>query len=176
MPDPFIGEIRMFAGNFAPQGWALCNGQLLPIAQNTALFSVLGTTYGGNGVQDFALPDLRGRCPINQGQGQGLSNFLLGEQVGNETTTLTAQQMPSHNHTISACSNNGDQSSPQGNVLAVTSGKGHDTFNTYTAPAKANTTTAPTGSAGGSLPVGIRSPSLAVSFIIALVGSYPSRG
>jgi microcystin-dependent protein len=176
MADPFIGEIRMFAGNFAPQGWALCDGQLLPIAQNAALFSVLGTSYGGNGVQTFALPDLRGRCPINQGQGQGLSNFVLGEQVGNETTTLTAQQMPSHNHTISACSNNGDQKSPQANVLAVTPEDGHKVYNGFTAPAKANTTMAPTGLAGSNLPVGLRSPSLAVSFIIALNGIYPSRG
>ncbi len=172
MADPFVGEIRMFAGSYAPQGWAFCNGQLLPIAQNQALFTILGTTYGGNGIQTFALPDLRGRGPIGQGQGTGLTNFVPGEQVGSETATLTVQQMPSHNHAINACSNIGDQRSPQGNVSAAST---RDT-DSYTAPAKANTTMAPTGSAGNNQPVGLRQPSLALSFIIALQGIYPSRG
>src|SRR5438270_2669849 len=98
MSEPFLGEIRMFGGNFAPRGWSLCNGQLLPIAQNTALFSLLGTTYGGNGQTTFALPDLRGRVPLHWGQGPGLSNYDLGEQTGTESVTLLSTQMPAHSH------------------------------------------------------------------------------
>jgi microcystin-dependent protein len=175
MAEPFLGEIRMFAGNFAPQGWAFCNGQILAIQQNTALFSLLGTTYGGDGMQTFALPDLRGRCPINQGQGPGLTNFALGEQAGNETTTLTAQQMPSHTHMLNASTNSGDQPSPQNNILAVTSDTARNSYNSYTAPTSPNATTAPTTAAGGNAPVALRSPSLAVNFIIALQGIFPSR-
>src|SRR4051794_10683767 len=100
MSEPFIGEVIMFAGNFAPRGWALCQGQLLSIAQNTALFSILGTTYGGNGQTTFALPDLRGRVPLGQGQGPGLSSYVLGEVAGNENVTLISTQMPQHNHLL----------------------------------------------------------------------------
>src|SRR3712207_1329671 len=99
MTTPMIAEIRMFAGNFAPRGWAFCQGQILSIAQNTALFSLLGTTYGGNGQTTFALPDLRGRVPMQPGQGPGLSSHNLGEQGGSETVTLISSQMPAHNHT-----------------------------------------------------------------------------
>src|SRR5690242_6832737 len=99
MANPFLGEIRIFAGNFAPRGWALCNGQILSIAQNTALFSILGTTYGGNGQTTFALPNLQGRVPIHPGQGPGLSSYNLGEQAGAENTTLLITNMPAHNHT-----------------------------------------------------------------------------
>src|SRR5437867_1864890 len=97
--EPFYGEIRMFAGNFAPRNWAFCQGQILPIAQNTALFSLLGTTYGGNGSTTFALPDLRGRVPIHQGQGTGLSSYTMGQNGGTESETLTVNQMPAHKHT-----------------------------------------------------------------------------
>src|SRR5437879_11862971 len=100
MSTPLLGSIIMFAGNFAPRGWALCNGQILPIAQNTALFSILGTTYGGNGQTTFALPDLRGRVPVGSGQGPGLSNYDLGQQGGSESETLTVNQMPEHTHAI----------------------------------------------------------------------------
>src|SRR5262245_26202423 len=98
MSDPFIAEIKMFGGNFAPLGWATCDGQLLPISQYTALFSLLGTTYGGDGVTNFALPDLRGRVPMHPGQGPGLSPRTLGEKAGTETVTLTTAQLPAHNH------------------------------------------------------------------------------
>src|SRR6478672_10112699 len=99
MSEPFLAEIIMFAGNFAPRGWAFCQGQILSIAQNTALFSLLGTTYGGNGQTTFALPDLRGRVPVGTGQGPGLSNYDLGQVSGSESVTLTVSQMPAHNHT-----------------------------------------------------------------------------
>ena len=102
MASPFIGQITLFAGNFAPRGWAFCNGQLLSIAQNTALFSILGTTYGGNGQTTFALPDLRGRVPVHAGQGPGLSNYDLGQQGGAESVTLTTAQMPAHTHPANA--------------------------------------------------------------------------
>src|SRR5262245_44407760 len=110
--DPFIGQLMLVPYNFAPRGWALCNGQILPIAQNTALFSLLGTTYGGNGQTTFALPDLRGRVPISSGQGPGLSNYDLGEVGGVETVTLTTTQMPAHGHPVSANSGDPNDSSP----------------------------------------------------------------
>src|SRR3954468_23228168 len=100
MSEPFLGEIRMFGGNFAPRGWAFCNGQILSIAQNTALFSLLGTTYGGNGQTTFGLPDLRGRVAVSAGQGPGLSNYSLGELAGSESVTLTSANMPAHNHSV----------------------------------------------------------------------------
>src|SRR5271166_5833783 len=102
MADPFLGEIRIFGGTFAPLGWAFCQGQLLPIAQNTALFSLLGTTYGGDGVSNFALPDLRGRVPMGMGQGPGLSPYVQGQMGGAESVTLTTQQMPPHSHSVGA--------------------------------------------------------------------------
>src|SRR5262245_2996958 len=118
MSQPYIGEIRMVGFNFAPLGWALCNGQLLAISQNTALFSLLGTTYGGNGQTTFALPDLRGRIPIHQGQGPGLSNRVLGEVGGQESVALTSQQMPAHTHALLASPSPGTTISPVGSTWA----------------------------------------------------------
>ena len=112
--EPFIGEIMLFAGNFAPRNWALCNGQILSIAQNTALFSILGTTYGGNGQTTFALPDLRGRVPIHAGQGPGLTNRTLGENGGEEAHVLTSAEMPMHTHGAVVTSSNGTSASPAG--------------------------------------------------------------
>ena len=112
MSEPFLGEIKMFGGNFAPRGYALCNGQLLAIQQNTALFALLGTTYGGNGQTTFALPDLRGRVPMSSGQGPGLTSRTLGEMSGSENVTLLSNQMPAHNHSVITNSGNGDVSSP----------------------------------------------------------------
>src|SRR5438105_10342167 len=109
MSEPFLGQIMLFGGNFAPRGWAFCNGQIMSIAQNTALFSLLGTTYGGDGITTFALPDLRGRAPVGQGQGPGLSNITLGEASGTESITLTIANMPGHNHTL-GCDNGGSSS------------------------------------------------------------------
>ncbi len=176
MSEPFIGEIRMFAGNFAPRGWAFCNGQLLPIAQNSALFSILGTTYGGDGRTTFALPDLRGRAPMQWGDGPGLTPRPLGEKGGAENVTLIASQMPSHNHVLSASSQQGDQFSPEGNVPAVllsaTTGQPENLYH-----ATPNTTMASQalGVTGGSQPHNNMQPFLCVSFIIALVGIFPSH-
>jgi microcystin-dependent protein len=119
MSEPFLGEIRMFGFNFAPTGWAMCNGQVLSISQNTALFSLLGTTYGGDGVTTFGLPNLQSRVPLHAGQGPGLSNYGLGEFLGAETVTLAQSQMPAHNHPVAASGNPGDQRSPIGNVPAA---------------------------------------------------------
>src|SRR5689334_14661638 len=118
MADPFVAEIRIFPFNFAPTGWAFCNGQLLPISQNTALFSLLGTTYGGDGKSTFALPDLQGSAPMHPGQGPGLSLHDLGETGGSETVTLLESEIPAHNHTFSASSQPGEDATPSGEALA----------------------------------------------------------
>lgn len=180
MSNPFIAEIRIFAGNFAPRGWAFCQGQIMSIAQNTALFSLLGTTYGGNGQTTFGLPDLRGRVPIQQGQGPGLSPRTLGEVGGTETVTLISTQMPAHNHTIGASTSPGNIANPSNNTLAVgqvTVNGGTELVNMYvgsTAPNVAlNAQTA--GVAGGSQPHNNMQPFLAINYIIALQGIFPSR-
>ena len=170
--DSIIGEIRMFAGNFAPTGWAFCQGQLLPIAQNQALFSLLGTTYGGDGRTTFALPDLRGRVPVGFGQGLGLSNRVIGEQFGSELVTLNINQMPSHNHTVNAVTTEGNQNLPTNSLPANTK-----TLDKEYSDANANTTMKATmvNPTGGSQPFGVSQPSLGVNFIIALQGIYPTR-
>src|SRR4051812_41698974 len=117
MAQPYVGEIRMFAGNFAPAGWALCQGQLMPISENDVLFTLIGTTYGGDGQETFALPDLQGRIPVHQGQGPGISqNYVIGEKDGVESVTLSLQQIPLHNHLFTASTAGGSSSSPVGNV------------------------------------------------------------
>ena len=170
--ETFLGEIRMFAGNFAPTGWAFCQGQLLPIAQNQALFALLGTTYGGNGTTTFALPDLRGRVPVGFGQGLGLSNKDLGQQFGSETVTLTTAQMPAHSHTVNAVTTEGNQNLPTNSLPANTK-----TLDKEYSDANANTTMKATmvNPTGGNQPFGVTQPSLGVNFIIALQGIYPSR-
>ena len=170
--ETFLGEIRMFAGNFAPTGWAFCQGQLLPIAQNQALFSLLGTTYGGNGTTTFALPDLRGRVPVGFGQGPGLSNRVIGEKFGSELVTLNINQMPSHNHTVNAVTTEGNQNLPTNSLPANTKA-----LDKEYSDANANTTMKATmvNPTGGSQPFGVSQPSLGVNFIIALQGIYPSR-
>src|SRR6476660_7370238 len=120
MSEPFLAEVILFAGNFAPRGYAFCQGQILSIAQNTALFSLLGTTFGGNGQTTFALPDLRGRVPMGQGQGPGLTDRVLGELSGQETVTLISNEIPAHNHALNAVSEAGDASAPAGAYLANT--------------------------------------------------------
>ena len=173
MANPYLGEIRMVGFNFAPVGWALCNGQLLSISQNTALFSLLGTTYGGNGTTTFALPDLRGRVPVHAGQGPGLSNYTLGQLSGAENTTLLISNMPTHNHLVNCNSNGGTQATPGSGLLAVES---TGTSSNYT-NASPDSTMSPTmvGNAGGSLPFSNIQPYLCVNFIIALSGIFPSR-
>jgi len=168
---PFVGEIQMFAGNFAPTGWALCNGQLLSIASNTALFSLLGTTYGGNGQTTFALPDLRGRVPIHPGQGPGLSARLLGEVGGTETYTLGANEMPAHTHTEAASTANGVADSPTGRMPARMPGA----IPQYGSTSNVNLAAAAVANSGGSQPHNNLQPYLAVTYIIALQGVYPSR-
>ena len=186
MANPFLAEIRLFAGNFPPKGWALCAGQLLPINQNQALFSLLGTSYGGNGQTNFALPDLRGRAPVGVGQGSGLQNYDIGQKTGAETATLAIAQMPSHTHTvgvgtlaIAAASTPGNQQSPENAVPAAEAVGVTATYSTATpdiAMSPAALTGAPAVTAtGGGQPVSLMQPSLVVTYIIALVGIFPSR-
>lgn len=181
--DEFIAIIKMFGGNFAPRGWAFCNGQILSIAQNTALFSLLGTTFGGNGQTTFALPDLRGRVPIHPGQGPGLSPYSLGQVAGSENTTLTSQQMPQHIHAFAqpTTSSDGNDTQPGGQLPAVgvVNVNGTDyQVNAYRSGATADGAFAPagnTGIAGGSQPFSNIQPYLCVNFIICLEGIFPSR-
>jgi len=170
--DAYIGEIRMFAGNFAPTGWQFCNGQLLSIAQNTTLFSLLGTTYGGNGTQTFGLPDLRGRVPVHAGfsQGPGLTPVDLGQVGGTENTSILISNLPAHTHSISANTSAGTTSIPTNAINADSSTLDKE----YTTNA-ANTTMSPTGSTGGSLPINNMQPYLGINFIIATQGIYPTR-
>lgn len=171
MSDPFVAEIRMFAGNFAPTGWALCNGQLLPISQNTALFSLLGTFYGGDGKSTFALPNLQDSAPMHHGQGAGLSDRFLGEQSGSPFITLLDSEMPLHNHIANARTSLGNSQTPAGQTWA-----GSSIVRQYvnTVP---NTAMSPLALAvaGGSLPHNNMAPFLVVTFIIALQGIFPPR-
>lgn len=175
MATPYIGEIRMFGGNFAPRGNAFCNGQIISIAQNTALFSLLGTTYGGNGQTTFALPNLQSRAPMHFGQGPGLSQRSLGEQDGVETVTLQTTQIPAHNHQATAQTGAGTQGSPAAATWAtITVGRNQSPL--Y-APAPANTTMNPAaiGLAGGNQPHENMPPFLTINFIIATQGIFPPR-
>jgi microcystin-dependent protein len=169
MSEPYLGEIRMFGGTFAPQGWALCDGQLLTISDNDALFSLLGTTYGGDGQTTFALPDLRGRVPVHQGQGPGLSNRAPGEAGGAEAVTLATPQLPAHTHTPGANSGTGTQSNPAGNVWAAG-------LTAFIAPGSSDSSMASSsvGAVGGGQPHENMLPFQAVNFIIALEGVFPS--
>lgn len=173
MATPFLGEIRMVAFNYAPYGWALCNGQLLSISQNTALFALLGTMYGGDGVTTFALPDLRGRVPIHYGQGSGLSVYTEGQKGGVEKVTLTQNQMPAHSHGVNAVAAGGNQASPAGNLPAIESTGTSLDYSSNAPDAPMNS--AMIGSAGGGQPVSIMQPYLVVNFVIALTGVFPSR-
>ena len=171
MSEPFLGMIAIYGFNFAPRGWAMCNGQILPIAQNTALFSLLGTTYGGNGQTTFALPNLQSRVPIHFGQGPGLSSYDLGQAAGTETDTLTINQMPSHNHLVNANGNDADSGKVSGRVLANSSAT-----NYLAAPDGATTMNQQTiALTGGNQPFPILQPYLALNFCIALEGIFPSR-
>jgi microcystin-dependent protein len=184
--DPLLGQITLFAGNFAPRDWAFCDGQLLAISQNTALFSILGTTYGGDGRTTFALPDLRGRAPIHSGSGSGpgLSPRQLGSRSGTEINTLNVTQMPSHNHTsdLKVSSGNAAQQAATGGSSIATpgapGGRGFDAtygFNQTTPDTSLNGASVTTGNTGGSSPVNNMQPYLAINYIIALVGIFPSR-
>ncbi|NQD96545.1 phage tail protein [Pseudomonas sp. CrR25] len=204
MSEPFIGEIRMVGFNFAPRGWAFCQGQLISIAQNTALFSLLGTLYGGNGQTTFGLPDLRGRGPVGMGQGPGLSTIEQGELSGTEQVTLLSTQMPAHNHllqpatvpvavsgqvAIPASTDNASVASPADAVPATGSSGGRP-FSLYNSAQSGSATLAPfdltlngsgtvpnseTGVAGGNQPVPVRNPFIGINFVIAMEGIFPSR-
>ena len=169
--EPFIGEIIMFGGNFAPRGWAFCDGQLLSVSENQALFSILGTTYGGDGRTTFALPDLRGRVTIHPGTGPGLTPRSLGEMGGQERVTLTTNQIPSHNHDIKAHKTEGDSSSPDGNFPAK-SGEGDPDYNSSS---DATMNSDAIGNTGGDQPHNNMPPFQTINFIIALQGIFPSR-
>ena len=177
MSDPFVGEIRMFGFNFPPRGWAFCNGQLLSISQNTALFALLGTFYGGDGKSTFALPNLQGSAPVHQGQGQGLSPYVLGQQAGEESVTLITTEIPVHTHTPPGCASGGaDQLSPAGNVWAAGGGR-RIPVNMYTAAAGSGPIMNPAALsiAGSSLPHNNMPPYLTLNFCIALQGVFPQR-
>ncbi len=176
MSNPFVAEIRIFAGNFAPRGWAQCDGQILPISQNTALFSLLGTTYGGNGTSNFALPDLQGRAPMQQGQGPGLSLRDLGEIGGEQTVTLIQTEMPTHSHAAQALSTAGSANTVANNVWAAPRVQ-RQGVNIYAPSGPNNVQMNPfaLSIAGGSLPHNNMPPYLTLTFIIALQGIFPAR-
>ena len=173
MSDPFIGEIRLFGFNFAPQGWAQCNGQLLQISQNTALFSILGVTYGGDGRTTFALPNLQGRSALSAGQGPGLSSRVLGQSGGEAAVTLTSGEIPQHTHTAAASTNLGDQASPANTLWAT--GAGGRGQNFYASGADVAMSSQAIGPAGGGQPHNNLPPYLALNFCIALQGVFPPR-
>ena len=171
MSEPFVGEIRMFAGNFAPRGWAFCDGQLLAVSQNDALFSLLGTIYGGDGRTTFGLPDLRGRIPLHQGTGPGLSPRRLGSKGGTENETLTTNQLASHTHDWNANTQPATGAAPQGKVLADPS-----PIRLFSAVNQtASLASSMIANTGGGQPHTNLMPTLCIHFIIALVGIYPSR-
>lgn len=167
--DPFVGQIQIFAGNFAPRGWALCNGQLLSIQQNTALFALLGTQYGGNGQTNFGLPNLQGSTPLFFGQGAGLSDYVIGEQSGLENITLLSNQIPAHTHSIAAASEVGESSTPIAHSFARANIQTH-----VSTPPNA-TATVNTNLVGNGLPHNNMQPYLTLTFIIALQGIFPPR-
>jgi microcystin-dependent protein len=165
MAQPYVGEIRMFAGNFAPAGWMFCEGQLLPISENETLFQLIGTTYGGDGESTFALPDLRGRIPIHQGNG-----FILAETGGAEEITLTVSQIPAHSHPLLASGDPGNQVSPAGSVIANVTG----IFPYIESPTTLNMNPLAIAPTGGSQPHTNFQPYLCINFIISLFGIFPS--
>ena len=179
MSDPFVAEIRIFPFNFPPKGWAFCNGQLLPISQNTALFSLLGTVYGGDGKSTFALPDMQDCTPMQQGQGQGLSQRFLGEMSGTEAVTLLVSEIPFHAHNVQATTINANTDQPAGAVL----GRGNFSFQGNSGSVVMYNTNAPDAQmspmaiapAGGNLPHNNMQPYLTLNFCIALQGIFPAR-
>lgn len=179
MAEPFLGQIMIVGFNFAPVGWATCDGQLLPISQNTALFSILGTTYGGNGTTNFALPNLRDATPLHLGQGPGLSNYFLGQSGGTPTVTLTTSQLPQHTHTLTGDGSVSAFGTPAESVVfGATRGAKPGAVSVY-GPSDANNPAllhaSSISSSGSGQPHNNRQPYLGVMFVIALQGIYPSR-
>jgi len=177
MSEPYLGEIRMFAGNYSPTNNAFCAGQLLSISQNTALFTLLGTAFGGDGTNTFGLPDMRGRLPVCYGQGPALSNYTLGQKAGTENVTLLPNQLPMHNHMIVASSTTGNQPTPSGNMPAGASAPFTGLWIADAAKTGTPIEMDPNSLAmvGGNLPHENRMPALAINFIIALLGVFPTR-
>lgn len=167
MAQPYVGEIRMFGGNFAPAGWMLCEGQLLPISENETLFQLIGTTYGGDGQSTFALPDLRGRIPIHQGNG-----MILAETAGTEQVTLTVSQMPAHSHAFLSSDSNGGGTSPSGSIFARNAST--DAYTNDLSGGLSPLNTGMVNNTGGSQPHENMAPFLCVNFIISLFGIFPS--
>ena len=172
MSSPFVGEIRMFGGTFAPAGWAFCNGALIPISENDVLFTLIGTTYGGDGQETFALPDLRSRVPIHQGQGPGISQtYQIGEVGGVEAVTITANTTPIHNHAFIASTATATNASPNGNVMATS-----PTISSYVVDVAGPQLAAnAVQGTGGSQPHANMMPFMTISFIISLFGVFPSQ-
>ena len=175
MADPFVAEIRILPFNFAPKGWAFCDGQLLPLSQNTALFSLLGTTYGGNGKSNFALPNLQGSAPMHPGQGPGLSLHDLGEMGGSETVTLLESEIPAHSHTLKANPTFGDTPSPANNVTLARPAN-ISLYQTNTNSSLAQMAPEALPPAGGDQPHNNMQPYLTLNFCIAMQGVFPPRG
>ena len=173
--DPFVGQIQLVAFNFAPVGWAFCNGQLLPINQNTALFSLLGTTYGGNGTTNFALPNLQGMAALGQGQGPGLSLYDLGQTGGATTVTLLQSMVPTHSHTFPASTGAGRATTPSPSVYPGTVARGEAKLYNTSATTNASMAAAALATVGSSAPHNNLMPYLVMNYIIALVGVYPPR-
>lgn len=171
MPAPFVGEIRIFAGNFAPTGWAFCNGQLLAISQNTALFSILGTAYGGDGRSTFALPDLQGRAPMFYGQGLGLTARTRGQAIGTETHTLSLPEIPAHTHSLTAHSGNGHTDQAAGSAMA----RSPSGIPQYAPDFNATMAADAVSATGDGQPHNNMQPYLTLNFIIALQGMFPPR-
>lgn len=173
MSNQFLGEIRIFAGNFAPRGWALCNGQIMSIAQNTALFSLLGTNYGGNGTTTFALPNFQGRAPMHQGDGPGLTPRVIGEEVGEELVTLTSVESGSHTHTFGCgAGSKGENNTAAGQILTDEKA---GTTNIYATASDTQMHPATLTPVGGGQPHENRQPFLVLNFIIATAGIFPAR-
>ena len=174
MSTPFLGEIRAFGGNFAPVGWAMCDGSLMSIANNNALFALLGTTYGGDGQSTFGVPDLRGRSVIHQGTGPGLSNYGMGELLGVESVTVGTAQMPGHPHSFSATTTAANSATPSASVVLAATASGFPIYDGAATPVGLAPTAVST--VGGSQPHDNRQPYLAITYIIALEGIFPSQG
>ena len=177
MSEPFIAEVRIFAGNFAPRSWAFCNGQLLPVAQNTALFSLIGTTYGGDGRTTTGLPNLQGRAPMHPGRGPGLTSRRLGEKVGVETVTLTEAQIPSHSHTLRVDATGANPIHDPSTTTSIANSRPSNSnlYQTNTTANLVDLASAAVSTTGGSQAHTNIQPYLTLNFIIALQGLYPSR-
>ncbi|NIE74162.1 phage tail protein [Pantoea sp. Ap-967] len=177
MSEPYIGEVKMFAGNFAPYGYALCQGQIIPVSQNSALFAILGTYYGGNGTSNFALPNLAGRAPLGQGQSTSGASYVVGQAAGQESVSLLQSNMPAHTHKLTGTTASGVTNVPSPTTFLASAEDAAGTPLNIYGSAAPNTTLLPSllATTGGSQPFSVRNPYVAISFIIALSGEWPSR-